>query len=203
MKVQTSIITDAISGHTTAPSLPQKSRLAVRPASFSNTYESRRGSHVILEFADPTAGSKASTNSLFSTPRPAGPYRTQSQTLEQRSAPEVASSASRSVSWTGVPSTAGWSQRSPTELPRQVQNRLISPAPSNDGSITPAARSPPIQTRLQATFEAFKKMGSGLTSPRVDAVPRRKSPASTSLSSATTLEEDDGPPGYFDVEVEG
>ena len=48
------------------------------------------------------------------------------------------------------------------------------------------------QTRLQATFEAIKKMSAGLTTPRGEASPKRK-------DQGQGREE----VGYFDVVVEG
>lgn len=47
------------------------------------------------------------------------------------------------------------------------------------------------QTRLQATFEAIKKMSAGLTTPRGEASPKRWGGSGGAVT-----------PGYFDVVVE-
>lgn len=145
--------TDSSSGHSTAPPTPNPK---LKPAasqlsktSLSNTYESRTGSHVVLEFADPMPNSQERDS-------PHG-----------GSTPACRGTMSWSASYHGNPTSNCWGRNSP-----------LSPdtASSVVGGLTT-----PSQTRLQATFEALKKMGSGLASPRAEV----------------------RAPGYFDVVVEG
>ena len=59
------------------------------------------------------------------------------------------------------------------------------------------------QTRLQATFEAIKKMSAGLTTPRGEASPRRKEERGGKGVGREEREEEGEEGGYFDVVVEG
>lgn len=59
---------------------------------------------------------------------------------------------------------------------------------------------PGAQTRLQATFDAIKKMSAGLGSPRLDFSPRKMGQATVVSASASAEARD---PGYFDVETDG
>jgi hypothetical protein len=138
------------------------------------TYESRRGSHVTLEFADPTlspsAGSPPST--------PMGPPpRNYSQYQQQ-------CTTSRNVS----PGLTHNYHSAPTSNERGKSK-------SPDAVLTPnGSYAPP--TRLQATFEAIKKMSAGLSSPRLNYSPRKTEGGKTGLV------EDVRNPGYFDVVTE-
>lgn len=62
------------------------------------------------------------------------------------------------------------------------------------------------QTRLQATFEAIKKMSAGLTTPRGEASPRRREGrGGKGVGRGEEREDGEGREegGYFDVVVEG
>lgn len=61
------------------------------------------------------------------------------------------------------------------------------------------------QTRLQATFEAIKKMSAGLTTPRGEASPRRREGRGGKGVGREEREDGEGREegGYFDVVVEG
>ncbi|OAK97168.1 hypothetical protein IQ06DRAFT_296370 [Phaeosphaeriaceae sp. SRC1lsM3a] len=122
-----------------------------------NTYESRTGSQVVLEFADPTLTPHKS-------PQP-------SPLLRHHSAGPPPTITHRK-SWTGPPST-------PNEWLRP--HSVVSPTTPGQGQ----------QTRLQMTFEALKRMGAGMASPRVAISPRR--------NGSSTGEENVRTPGYFDV----
>ncbi|KAF1961716.1 thioredoxin-like protein [Byssothecium circinans] len=105
-----------------------------------NTYESRRGSHIILEFADPTSspqGTPSPSPSPFSYP------------LHPRH------SSPTSLSTTSSPGLSGVTERASA---LQGQGITSSGAGAGGGGQ---------QTRLQATFEAIKKMSAGLGSPRI------------------------------------
>lgn len=109
-----------------------------------NTYESRRGSTVVLEFADPTSSPQKSplpTPTTVGMPRhhSAGPPPT----------------LSRGKSWQGAPSS---------------QNGWLSP--DSAATTTPPSQGHG-QTRLQMTVEALKRMGAGMASPRADHSPRK------------------------------
>ena len=78
----------------------------------------------------------------------------------------------------------------------------------HDRTVTPpvvsAVRSPHggAQTRMQATFEAIKKVSTGLSSPRVDFSPRKSGNAKEEEGkggSAGTEGKQEGERGYFDV----
>lgn len=156
--------TDSSSGHSTAPPTPTlqsrtKSSQSIPPRlAMQNTYESRRGSHVVLEFADPTASP------------PHGPSTPATRPSSARQM------LTRTTSWNG-PSPGrvdGWANKSPE-------------VGKGSGHLSPPT--PASQTRLQATFEAIKKMSSGLASPR------------KSEGGKSAMGGEDG--GYFDVAVEG
>ncbi|KAJ4355867.1 uncharacterized protein N0V89_003888 [Didymosphaeria variabile] len=125
-----------------------------------NTYESRRGSQVILEFADPTSSPQSSPH--------ATPGLTQFPYSPWLSSPLLAS-----------PGT--------TPRPLTLVRDTSSEAVNENGEAG--------QTRLQATFEAIKKMGAGLTSP---------SPKRTVSRGAGKggRKEEVQTPGYFDVIVD-
>lgn len=138
-----------------------------------NTYESRRGSHVILEFADPTSSPLASPNATPGSILPPYPLSRHSshQSLTNHSSATSTSSLSRQSS--GMTASALSSRDNP----------------SGGG-----------QTRFQATFEAIKKMSAGLTSPRIDFSPKKSVRSSGGDAGAR---EEARSPGYFDVVVEG
>ena len=76
---------------------------------------------------------------------------------------------------------------------RTVTPPLVSAGPSPRGGT---------QTRVQATFEAIKKMSAGLSSPRVDFSPRKSGNAKKEEGkggSAGTEGKQEGELGYFDV----
>ncbi|KAF1927495.1 thioredoxin-like protein [Didymella exigua CBS 183.55] len=137
------------------------------------TYESKGGSHVTLEFADPTAIAMVNPSVEKKAIRPpAMRHRATSppprvSTTNGRTAPVLG----RAMSWSGgflkrENSSAGTPPLTPTQ-------RSGSPGPG--------------QTRLQATFQAFRNMGAGLGSPRVDASPSKQGERNR---------------GYFDVTTE-
>ncbi|KAF2819380.1 hypothetical protein CC86DRAFT_413077 [Ophiobolus disseminans] len=135
-----------------------------------NTYESRRGSQVVLEFADPTASPPMGPSTPATRPTSHG----------RQSAPAL----SRATSWKGtVPAGSNsWASKSPDH-----GNKHLSPPPAS-------------QTRLQATFEAMKKMGSGLGSPGAEYSPRKSEGLRSAMRNGN--EQDVKSPGYFDVAVE-
>ncbi|KAF9737565.1 hypothetical protein PMIN04_008069 [Paraphaeosphaeria minitans] len=136
-------------GHCTArPSPPLSPTPAptpthLLPLSPRNTYESRRGSHVILEFADLTSSPYATPGSINAPPWPSAPERVQSPsslaTTPRPCASTVQSGGQGEGGGSGVGSGGGGGSG------------------SGSGSGVP--------TRLQATFEAIKKMSAGLASP--------------------------------------
>jgi hypothetical protein len=130
-------------------------------------YESERGSHIFLEFADPT--------SSFSTEdRPIHPRVTQAEgdpppqlpsripSVRRKSAPP-APPLSRATSWSGM------LRRNGSNVDSSVGTPASTPPLQTNGRLTPGGG----QTRLQATFQAIKKMSSGLASPRIDFGPGR------------------------------
>ncbi|KAH7374383.1 thioredoxin-like protein [Pyrenochaeta sp. MPI-SDFR-AT-0127] len=166
--------TDSASGHSTAPPVPIAKNLPPHLAKH-NTYESRRGSHVVLEFADPTLSQNPSP---LSTPSLSAmgvclPHRSRSQHTTRNNSP----SGDRSTGWNGP---NGYDRKA-SDPPRETHGMV-----SNLGVNGQAATS---QTRLQATFEAIKKMSTGLATPRVELSPKKNEAAEGARS----------PPGYFDV----
>lgn len=172
----TSTSTDSSSGPSTAPPTPSLQRRTRSANSIlphlakHNTYESRTGSHVVLEFADPTSSPQGSPN----------PQCTPATT----SVP-----LSRATSWQGPHPTSsphgsanGWSSSKSADNPNDQANGRVET---------------PTQTRLQATFEALKRMSTGLGSPRADYSPRKSENAKTGM-----VGEEGRSPGYFDVVVE-
>ncbi|KAF2015511.1 thioredoxin-like protein [Aaosphaeria arxii CBS 175.79] len=129
-----------------------------------NTYESRRGSHIFLEFADPTLTPKRS---------PPPPASKLSPISIQSSSPKLLSR------------TTSMNQSSRGSTPK-----LETPPPSGKGLMSPIGTG---QTRLQATFEAIKKMSSGLASPKLDLSSRKNN------GKIETKEEAEAGPGYFDA----
>lgn len=119
-----------------------------------NMYESREGSQVYLEFADPNS------SPIVECPpdRPRAMHRASSPLarsipLSPFGKPRSAPALSRAISWSGVL--------------RRDYNSTGTPALSpsvSSGSTTVSGG----QTRLQATFQAIKKMSVGLASPRID-----------------------------------
>lgn len=137
-------------------------------------YESRGGSHVRLEFADPTASPMVSPSMELKAARPPAAWHAATSSTPLAS-PMVKSAPglSRATSWSGVLKQGDSSVG--TEALRRTTS--ISGGVGNG------------HTRLQATFQAIKKMSAGLSSPRIDFGPsRHKEGAKT--------------PGYFDVTTE-
>ncbi|KAF3051158.1 hypothetical protein E8E11_010390 [Didymella keratinophila] len=138
------------------------------------TYESEGGSHITLEFADPTASPIVSPSIEYKTTRPPTVRHTATSpaprvpALNRRSAPVVG----RATSWSGVLKRENNSAGTPARTPTVASG------------ITATG-----QTRLQATFQAIKKMSAGLSSPRFDYSPSKQSAGERS-------------PGYFDVTTE-
>jgi hypothetical protein len=58
-------------------------------------------------------------------------------------------------------------------------------------------------TRLQATFEAIKKMSAGLSRPRLDYSPRKSETAVGKTGMGIGEDVEVRSPGYFDVVTEG
>lgn len=140
----------------TIPAPPTPSHLLAHQN--SNLYESRRGSHVILEFADPTSSPQAS------------PHATPGSIFPPYLHPSPRSSAQFLAA----------SAHSPPPL-STPKSAVGSPAGGAE------------RTRLQATFEAIKKMSAGLTTPRGDLTPKKNGAVSKGDR------EDVQSPGYFDV----
>lgn len=160
--------TDSSSGHSTTPHTLLGMHKASQRLAMQNTYESRRGSHVVLEFADPTGS------------------------------PPAAESRSRAESYKGPYLSNGWSSGSHSN----VNTPGVGGAAGSSGAsaqVVPAGEGG--QTRLQATFEALKKYGSGLASPRLEHSPMRGG-AGKSAGGLGNVEEVRSP-GYFDGVVEG
>lgn len=139
-------------------------------------YESQGGSHVTLEFADPTASPMVSPSVEYkSTHRPIV-HHTAISPPPLMSPTSIWSepALTRATSWSGVlkreNSSAGMSALTPT-----VSNGST----GNTG-----------QTRLQATFNAIKKMSAGLSTPRSDYSPSK------------LKDNGERSPGYFDVTAE-
>ncbi|KAF1847519.1 thioredoxin-like protein [Cucurbitaria berberidis CBS 394.84] len=174
--------TDSLSGNSTPSSTPlnqAKSPAAFFPTRLAkhNTYETRHGSHIILEFADPTSSPTASP-SAGSAPSLSPPVHRQ-PSFSRGNSPAL----SRATSWGGTSVTNGWARKSSD--------------PTKETASTPARASS--QTRLQATFETIKKMSAGLASPRLEAVTRR---SFGRRGPDTGTGEEAKSPGYFDVVVE-
>jgi hypothetical protein len=175
--------TDSESGHSsTYSSTPQAKQAKSLPPNLLNkhtTDESRRGSHVTLEFAGPTLSPSAgSPHSVPSTPLGLGPPPRSHSTGYQHS----------TISRNSSPGL-GQSHHHHRAAPPTFNARGMSKSP--DAILTPNGSTAP-PTRLQATFEAIKKMSARLSSPRLDYSPRK-----------TGLVEDVRSPGYFDVVTEG
>lgn len=122
-----------------------------------HTYESQGGSHVTLEFADPTASPMVSPIAEYKSMilpvagEPVSSARLSAPTTGRASAPML----SRATSWSGV-------------LRRDNSTGRPTPTPkTSSGSTGPG------QTRLQGTFQAIKRLSAGLSSPRVDPGPGR------------------------------
>jgi len=140
--------------------------------SASQTYESRRGSHVVLEFADPTS----SPQTAFTAARKSASDANLPGNLRTHSLFQLQVGHARANSAERLDGGRTHSEP-PTPLPWSV--------PSTPGA----------QTRLQATFGTIKKMGAGLVSPRRDLAPRKAMGAVG--ASAQTKD-----PGYFDVKTD-
>lgn len=129
-------------GHSSSSLPPFRLEFAISP---HNTYESRRGSHVVLEFADPIAG-------------------TNSPEFSQNSSPAASSYtpspvASRHASSRSVTTSLRFARMTPTPTSSPRPMIVAEGSGSRHSDITP--------TRLQMTFDAIKKM-SGMRSPRSD-----------------------------------
>ncbi|PSN74665.1 thioredoxin-like protein [Corynespora cassiicola Philippines] len=192
-------------GHSSAPTHP------LHPAKHTS-YESRRGSHVVLEFADPTSSpqrkqqhnyhhhddaSRSTPSSAASSPVPP-PSRTTSLPISTPApAPTTTTTATASAArLAGYPSGGGRRATPPPPPPPPAYGRAGLAQGQTAGSGDGGVGTPGGQTRLQATFEAIKKMGTGLGSPRVDFSPRK----GTSGGAGAGVGESGG---YFDVVVEG
>ncbi|KAF2751359.1 thioredoxin-like protein [Sporormia fimetaria CBS 119925] len=142
-----------------------------------NTYESRRGSHVVLEFADPT------------------------------SSPQSSPPAQNIASMATYTSTARLPHVSPTPSSRSATSRhrpshrlataTYNPSPATSPDAGTEKEGPPSgSTRLQMNFDAIKKMsgmGSGLASPRYKFGRKSPLPRKGRIS-----EGDERESGYFD-----
>ncbi|KAK7181752.1 thioredoxin-like protein [Paraphaeosphaeria sporulosa] len=164
-------------GHCTAtkPPRPEPGPLTpaqthLLPLSPRNTYESRRGSHVVLEFADPTSSPRTSPHATPGSP-----------TVQPLYSP-----------WLSAPARV----QSPSSI-------ATTPRPSE------ATLQGGTPTRLQATFEAIKKMSAGLASPS----PKRAVSGGRGGAEGGKAAEGSGQgqgqrqgqvqtPGYFDVIVD-
>ncbi|KAF2448244.1 thioredoxin-like protein [Karstenula rhodostoma CBS 690.94] len=112
------------------------------PISPQNIYESRRGCHVILEFADPTSSPRTSPH-----PTPGSVGFPLHPPIQQPPSPWLSPS---SIATTPRPFSS-------VASPTHGQGGASPNAAAGSGSGS--------HTRLQATFEAIKKMSAGLTSP--------------------------------------
>ncbi|KAJ4985517.1 AhpC/TSA family protein [Stagonosporopsis vannaccii] len=164
---------ESSSSHQKPPLSPL--RRPQHPNLHPNMYESQRGSHVMLEFADPTLSPMVSPSREVTATRPrithyASSPPLPSPAMSRRGVPSL----SRATSWSGVLKREGSSG-----------SRLdMTPSP-NDGTNSSFGH-----TRLQATFMALKKMSAGLASPRIDNTPNKQK------------DENGRTPGYFDVTAE-
>lgn len=131
----------------------------------NNTYQSCRGSRVVLEFADPTV-------SLVGGPSTA-PFTPLAYSLDRHETslpfPNVRLETSNGMQLESTQSRRGAVQLSPNSMPK-----------TSGGN----ARNVGSRTRLQASFNALKRISSGLRSPWSENGPNR--------------DEDAGPRGYFD-----
>ncbi|CAI6337268.1 unnamed protein product [Periconia digitata] len=173
-----------------------------------NTYETCRGSHVVLEFADPT--SSPSTLNING----------QQIAIPATAATKIGGHPNPPSSTSPLPSIppASLAQYHSTSSTHSLGSRSATSSPALSRQTTSVHPRSPLQdqggqgssqTRLQATFEAIKKMSAGLSSPRIDFGTRRSAHASGSgsgsaVGSGVTVEVE-GPktPGYFDVVVDG
>ncbi|KAJ4363574.1 hypothetical protein N0V83_009870 [Neocucurbitaria cava] len=145
-----------------------------------NTYETRHGSHIVLEFADPTSGSPITSPGVMSAPPTAGLSPPMHRRTSHGRPPPPP--LSRATSWAGSSgSINGWTRKG-SDTAKEV--------PSTPGGS---------QTRLQATFETIKKMSAGLASPRLDFSPRRSHDGKKGGGPGEGVKS----PGYFDVVIEG
>ncbi|KAH7125522.1 thioredoxin-like protein [Dendryphion nanum] len=153
-------------GHTTAPHAPHHHTK-------HTTYESRRGSHVILEFADPTLspqGSPSHTPGLDPSQHSLSPspilFRTTSSPSPILSRTTSLNPNDLPPSRRGTPRLggAGLSPRAGAGVRLGMGIAAGSPGAGAGGNA---------QTRLQMTFEAIKKMSTGLASPRLDFSPKK------------------------------
>lgn len=137
-----------------------------------HTYESRGGSQIVLEFADPMVSPSVEREDMFS------PmlyhHASNSPPLLSSVASQDTPILNRATSWSGVlkrkESSTGTSARTPS---------------ISNGNVGGAGHS-----RLQVTFQAIKNMSAGLASPRFDFSPNKK------------IGNEDRSPGYFDVNTE-
>ncbi|KAH9866717.1 hypothetical protein J1614_008410 [Plenodomus biglobosus] len=161
--------TDHSPGHTVAPPTPGAHKPVSSHSQLSQTYESRRGSHVVLEFADPTSGTRTGSSAMAAS-------------MRATTRPEAQRAHSQSQTGNKPPAVTNFSRaRTASEPTRQTP-----PVPPTPGGG---------QTRLQIAFEAVRKMGAGLASPRLDYVPRKSSQPPS--AGAETKD-----PGYFDIVTE-
>ena len=172
--------------HSAKPNQPIRTTQIGDIGASPHIYESERGSHILLEFADPT--SSFSTKDQPTHPRAlqaASSPSPQHQQLPSR-IPSVrrmseppAPPLSRATSWSGM------LRRNGSSVSTNPATPAFTPPLHIDGRITPGGG----QTRLQATFQAIKKMSSGLASPRLDYSPSRQADGGVR------------DPGYFAVET--
>lgn len=175
---------------TTATPTPSANRPSPRASQVntSQMYETRGGSHIVLEFADPTHNpQKALTARKDGTPTDPMARKQQqgnSETLRTKSMPQTQAGLTA-----GAGAGAGAHAHRPESLDR-ARTRSEPPRPLSRSMLlsTPGAQ----QTRLQITLGAIKKMSAGIVSPRRDCAPRK------AAAGAGTGGETSGP-GYFDV----
>lgn len=141
-----------------------------------HTYESRGGSHVVLEFADPTSNGMVSPvlERKAMMPPTLRHHASSPVALLPHANSRPTPMLSRAASWCGVLKREGSSSSTPAVTPS-----------INSGKINGSAH-----TRLQATFQVIKNMSAGLASPRYDHGLSKKS------------DNGDRSPGYFDISTE-
>lgn len=168
-------------GHSSTSLPPYRPKINV---SQHNTYESRRGSHVVLEFADPTSCTPSHSPELSrQSSGTASSYTT--SLVASRQASSRAASRMKLVKM----------MPTPTSSPQPVVAAEEPYVTLRPAEVTP--------TRLQMTFDAIKKM-SGMRSPRSDIAGAKEKLNSQCPSLCEEEEEEEeavpeGSTGYFSV----